>query len=148
MPEAKKVKKFAMPKTIAACVDLYYKLRELRLSKQCEAKETQEEEAAVREHLINVIPKSDATGVTGKLANVTVIQGEAPEVVDVKKFLQYVIKTGSFDLLNVSSMLKAEAAKERWEDGVKIPGVGRKTFAKLSVKKVSQPTAASTRGRK
>ena len=129
----KKSASIKLPKTLAGCADLYAMLRDSRLSKQREANETKAEEGIVREHLIANLPKSQASGVSGKIAQVTVESAPEPTVVDLKKFLQYVLKSGSFDLITTSSLIKSDAIKERWADKVKIPGVGSHNVVKLRV---------------
>lgn len=143
--ERKSVK---LPKTLAGCADLYATLRNLRLSKQREANETKAEEGIVREHLIANLPKSQASGVSGKIAQVTVEPVPEPIVTDLKKFLQYVLKSGSFDLITTSSLLKADAVKERWADKAKVPGVGSHNVVKLRVHMLKKRSTEPPKGTK
>ena len=59
--------KFKIPKSLSACADLYYTLRNERLAKANEVKPIQEKESAVREYLIENLPKSQTSGIAGKL---------------------------------------------------------------------------------
>ena len=123
-----------MPKTLGACADMLYALREKRLEAQKAVDAMQAEETALKEHIINQLPKSDASGVSGKVARVAVSTREIPRVEDWEKFHEYVRKTKQFDLLQRRA---ADAAvKERWEAGEQIPGVGRFTVVTVSVNKV------------
>ena len=124
----KKPGKFKLPKTMAECADLAYTLREERYAIQRQAKEVAEKEALLREHIIQNLPKSQASGVSGKVANAKV------ETDTVPKFLAYVKKTGDFDLMTTS--MNASAVKARWENKKKVPGIGETQIVKLSLTKV------------
>lgn len=122
------------PKSLAACADKYYQLREKRLAMQKEVDAVKAEESAYSEHLINSIPKSEATGVAGKLCRVSVKTDEIPRVEDWDLFYKHIKKTGEFDLLG-RSPTKA-AIEARWANNKKVPGVGTFTTVKLSVNKL------------
>lgn len=122
------------PKSLAVCADKYYALREKRLSLQKEVDAIQAEENAYRDHLIDSIPKSEATGVAGKVCRVSVKTDEVPKVEDWDLFYKHIKKTGEFDLLGRTPTKSAIEA--RWENGKKIPGVGTFTVVKLSVNKL------------
>lgn len=126
--------KFKMPKTMAECADLAYQLRERRLEIQRSTKEIEEQEKLVREYLINNLPKSQASGVSGKVANAKIERETVPTVTDKAKFLAYVKKTGQFDL--ITSSMNTRAVKERWDNKKKVPGVGEFQVVKLSLTKV------------
>lgn len=126
--------KYKFPKTLAACADRLFELREKRLEEQKKVDAIEAEEKAVKEHLIQNLPKSEASGVAGKLCRVTVITKPVPQVQDWDKFYAYVGKTKSFDLLQ--RRLTDTAIKERWEAGKKIPGVEPFNVVTLSVNKV------------
>ena len=127
-----KVVKF--PKSLAVCADKYYQLREKRLAMQKEVDILKAEETAYCNHLIDSIPKSEATGVAGKICRVSVKTDKVPRVEDWDKFYAHIKKTGEFDLLG-RSPTKA-AIEARWESGKKVPGVGTFTTVKLSVSKL------------
>lgn len=69
---ASKAAEFKLPKTLAACADLAYKLREERYALQKQADAIAKQETALTEYLIDNLPKSDAQGVTGKTARATI----------------------------------------------------------------------------
>ncbi len=127
-------KVFKFPKTLGACADRVYQLRQQRLTAQKVVEGIQAEETALREHLIATLPKSQASGVAGKLARVTIETKVVPQVADWPKFYAYVKKTGSFDLLQ--RRLTDGAVKERWEAGQKIPGVQTFNAVTVSINKV------------
>ncbi len=126
--------KFKMPKGLGACADRLFEVRAARLSIQKQVEQLAAEESAIKEHLINTLPKSDASGVAGKLCRVTIVTKEIPQVKDWDAFYKYVKKTGSFDMLQ--RRLTDAAIKERWEDGKEIPGVEHFHAVSVSINKV------------
>lgn len=109
------------PKAIGACADMLYKMREKRLAQQKIVEAMEKEESALKEHIIQTLPKSEASGVAGKVARVTVIKKEVPQVKDWDKFYAYVKKHDAFELLQ--RRLAVSAVEERIEDEQQIPGV-------------------------
>lgn len=122
-------KKFKFPKTMGACADKLYQLREKRLAEQKRVDEIEAEEKALKEHIIQTLPKSEASGVAGKLARVSVVTKVIPQVENWDKFYAYIKKKGEFDLLQ--RRVSDTAVKERWDNGKQVPGV--KTFNALTV---------------
>lgn len=125
---------FKPPKNLGACADRLYELRQQRLTVQKEVDKLAAEEAALREHIINTLPKSEASGIAGKLARVTVVTKQVPQVKDWDAFYKFVKKTGSFDLLQ--RRLTDQAIKERWEAGKEVPGVEHFNAVSISLNKV------------
>lgn len=125
---------FKLPKSLGACADRLYELRQQRLAVQKEVDKLAAEEAALREHIINTLPKSEASGIAGKLARVTVVTKQVPQVKDWDAFYKFVKKTGSFDLLQ--RRLTDQAIKERWEAGKEVPGVEHFNAVSISLNKV------------
>jgi hypothetical protein len=123
-----------MPKTLALCADELYKTREARLAAQKAVDALQEKESAIKEHLINNLPKSDASGVAGKLARVTIVTKVIAQVKDWDVFYKYVKKTGAFDLMQ--RRLTDTAVKERWDNGKEVPGVEPFNAVTVSINKV------------
>lgn len=68
--------------SVGAAVDKLYRLREKRQAAQKVVDAIAEEEKTYSNYLINQIPKSDATGVSGKLATATIKTDEVPTVKD------------------------------------------------------------------
>lgn len=128
---------FKIPSNIAQAVDLYYKTREDRLALQRQVDAMEANEKTLKEHLINSIPKSQATGVAGKLARVSITQKVVAQVDDWDKFYEYVAKNrnkGGFALLNRA--VNQAAVREIWEANKKVPGVGPFTTTSLSINKL------------
>jgi hypothetical protein len=126
--------KFKFPKTMGACADRLYELRQKRLEMQKEVGKIEAEEKALKEHIIQNLPKSEASGIAGKLARVTVITKVVPQVKDWDAFYKYVKKTGQFDLMQ--RRINDGAIKERWEAGKEIPGVEHFNAVSVSINKV------------
>lgn len=122
-----------LPKTLAACADLYYTTRQERLELDRQADELKKIEAAIKDHLINNLQK-DTTGVAGKLCRVQVVIKPEPQVEDWPSFYAYVAKTKSFDLLQ--RRVSAPAVRERWEANKEIPGISAFQKVDLSIAKV------------
>lgn len=132
---ATKKEVFKLPKTLAACADALYETRAKRLEVQKIVDDLQARESALREHLIDNLPKSDATGVSGKLARATVTVKELPRVEDWDKLWAHIKKTGAFELLQ--KRLANAAVEERWEHNKQVPGVGKFNAVSISLNKVS-----------
>ena len=127
-------KKFKFPKALGACADKLYEIRQKRLAMQKEVDEVEAEEKALKEHIIQTLPKSEASGVAGKVARVTVVTKDVPQVKDWDAFYKYVSRTKSFDLLQ--RRLSDAAVNERWENKKDIPGVEAFTVVSVSLNKV------------
>lgn len=123
-----------LPKTLGACADALYNTRQDRLVEQKDVAEKEAYEKAIKAHLIAVLPKSDAKGVSGKVARVTITSKTIPIVEDWDKLYAYIRKTKRFDLLQ--RRLNEAAIDELWEDGKEVPGVGQFVAVGVSVNKV------------
>lgn len=126
-----------IPKSLAAASDLYGVTKEKRLALQKQVDEIEADEKALKEHLINNIPKSDGVGAIGKLWQTKVVTDTVPRVEDWELFYAHIAKTrskGGFALLNKA--VNAKSVKEVWESGKKVPGVTTFTTVKLSLSKL------------
>jgi hypothetical protein len=126
--------KYKFPKALGACADKLFELRNKRLAEQKKVDEIAAEESALKNHIIENLPKSEASGVAGKLARVTVVTKQVPQVKDWDAFYKYVKKTGSFDLMQ--KRLTDAAIKERWEAGKEVPGVEHFNAVSVSINKI------------
>lgn len=121
--------KFKFPKAMGACADKLYELREKRRELKRQADALEEEEKALKAHIIDNLPKSEASGVSGKVARVSVVKKTVPRVEDWDKVYAFVKKNNRFDLLQ--RRLNDGAVAEMWEAKKQVPGVG--TFEAVSV---------------
>lgn len=125
---------YKFPKNLGACADMLFELRNSRLAEQKKVDEIEEKEKALKVYIIKNLPKSEASGISGKLARVTVIVKQIPQVKDWDAFYKHIKKTGSFDL--VQKRLSDAAIKERFEDGKEVPGVEMFNAVSISMNKV------------
>lgn len=114
-------KPFKFPMKMGLCADKLYDLRARRLDAQKVADLLEAEEKALKLHIINNLPKSESSGVSGKTANVKIQKKEIPQVNDWEKFYGYVKKNNAWDLMQ--KRLSEGAVNERLDAGKKIPGV-------------------------
>lgn len=127
----------AIPKTIGACADKLYKLREKRYELSRQIKEIEAEEAEIKEYIINNLNKQESAGVSGKIANVRVKAENVPVVEDWEAFYKYVARTKSFDMLQ--RRINTKAVRERIEDKKDFAskaGIGSFTTVSVSITKL------------
>ena len=114
-----------IPKSLGACADKLYDVRQLRLQAEKYAAEIKAFEERLREHIIKKVPKGD-TGASGQRYNATV-KRERTWRVDAEqwgKFHAWVRKNNRFDLLQkrlseaAVAELMTEAPKSKQPAGV------------------------------
>ena len=130
---------FKVPKSLAVCADQLYSTREQRLALQKTVDELQAQETQLREHIIQNLPKSEATGVAGKLVRVAVVDKVVYQVKDWDGVRDYIVKhqkkdPGVWSLMNKA--LNAKAIGEIWDTGVRIVGVEPMKVPVLSMNKL------------
>lgn len=125
---------FKIPKTIGACADRLYKIKELRADISKQDKLLEEEAKAIKEHIILTLPKSEATGVAGKLARVAVVTKLVPQVEDWTAFWAKFNKKTDTDMLARS--INKTAVEARLDAGKKIPGIAMFNATSVSLNKV------------
>ncbi len=116
-------KKFKMPRTAAQAADLLYQVREQRLAMQRDVDELAKVETQLKDFFINSLPKSDASGIAGRLARVQITTKIIPTVEDWDKLYAFVKKQNAFYLLQ--RRVSESAVKELWENNKQVPGVGQ-----------------------
>lgn len=126
--------KFKFPEALGACADRLYEIRQQRLALQKDIDALAAEETALKEHLIATLPKSDASGIAGKLCRVAIVTKAVPQVEDWDVLYKHIKRTGQFDLMQ--RRLVDAAVKERWDVGKKVPGVGYYTVVSVSLNKL------------
>lgn len=127
----------AIPKTMGACADKLYKLREKRYDLSRQIKEIEAEEAEIKDYIINNLSKQESNGVSGKIANVRVKTENVPVVEDWEAFYKYVSRTKSFDMLQ--RRINTKAVRERIEDKKDFAskaGIGSFTTVSVSITKL------------
>ena len=126
--------KFKIPKTLGGCADLLYITKQERLKAQKIVDALKANESALKAHIIDTLPKSNASGIAGKIARVTVVTKQIAQIKDWPKFYAYVKRYDAFDLLQ--KRLAQPAVKLRWEDGKKVAGVESFINVEVSMNKV------------
>lgn len=129
-----KAKTFTIPKTLGACADALYELQQKRREIQKQIDEIEAQESAIKNHIVEALPKSESTGVSGKLANVKVVPKEKVIPTDWDKLLPWIAKNDAWDILQ--RRLNEKAIKDRWEGKKKVPGVDKMTVKTVSVTKI------------
>jgi hypothetical protein len=129
----------ALPKTLAACADEMYRVRHERYALQKQVDELKARETALGEELINKLPKSQASGIAGKIANAKIESKTVYLAKDWDAIRAHILKNhkkqpGVWSLLQLR--LGEAACKEMFEAGVKVPGVEREDIPRVSLTKV------------
>lgn len=124
----------SIPKTLGACADKLYQLKEQRLKIEAQVTKMKEEEKTLKEHLILHLSKEKAEGVKGRLASASISRSVVATAKDWPAVYAYILKNKDFSLLQ--KRLHDGACRERWEDGKVIPGVEPFNVLKVSLTKV------------
>lgn len=124
-----------IPRRLGACADKLYEVRQKRLALQKEVEALAKEESALKQHIIDTLPKSEASGVAGKLARVSVVVKEEPQVVDQEVFRKYLNRSKRWDLA-YKLRPSAPAIREMWEDGKQVPGIDKFNVVTVSMNKI------------
>jgi hypothetical protein len=131
----KEVAPVTYPKTLGACVDGYYRLRETRIAKAREVEALRSREAAYVDHVLKTFSKDDLQGARGRIASASRFLRVVPTVEDWNKLYRHIKRTGDFDLLH--RRVSDVAARARWDEKKVIPGVGQFTVVSLSVTRIN-----------
>lgn len=114
--------------------DRYAEVRAQRLEKEKEVQALQEQETLLQKHLIAELRAQGMGAIGGHRSLVKLHEHVEPDATDWDALRTYIQETGAFDLLH--QRVTNTAVKERWDAGVEVPGVGRKTVYKISVSKL------------
>ena len=118
-----------LPKTPGAVADALYDQRAARLSLEKKVDDLKSNETALKDHLFKLLPKLDATSISGKRATVSIERQAVPDLDDWDSLLKYMKKNNAFDLINHA--VNTKAWRERLEAKEVVPGV--KTFIRYKV---------------
>ena len=127
-----------LPKTLAAVADRLYIVKNERLALQKEFEKKIEalkkEEMVLTDHLINTLPKGEASGIAGKVARASITTKPIPRVEDWNAFWASFKPSRDRDLLQ--KRLSDTAVKERWDAGKVVPGVSVFNVVSVSLNKL------------
>lgn len=136
-------KKLALkvPKSLGACADKLFEVREARLAQQKIVDALKADETLLQNHIIDNLAKGDA-GAVGKHHKVVVKTEDVPQVKDWESFYAYVKANNAFDLLQ--RRINPAAVKDREEALLEnkraknktIPGIEKFKAVKLSLTKI------------
>lgn len=127
-------KAFRVPKKIGECADLLYKTQQSRYVLQKEVTALEDQEKLIKAYLIDTLPKTESSGVAGKMARVTITTKVVPQVTDWDALYKHIKKSGEFELMQ--RRLSEGAVKERWENDKSVPGVGTFTTVGVGINKL------------
>lgn len=124
------------PKTLGACVDRLYTMRQQRLVKQAEAEKMKSYEVALQDHVLNNFKKDEVEGAKGKLASASISRTTVANVTDWEAFYKYIKKNEAWDMLQ--RRVNDAAYRARLDDKVAVPGVEAFGIIKLSITKAGK----------
>lgn len=125
-------KKYKFPKTIGECLKHLAKLRAQQLKLAAQLKPFVDEDAALREHLIETFTKEELKSARGSGIALSYYTTAVPVVEDPDKFMAFATKKKNWDLLSASC--KSDAWRARLEAGKAVPGVTKYDRPTLSVR--------------
>ena len=141
-------KGFKLPARLAEAADAYFLAREERLTAEKKAKELEDVEGALRDHLLREMPKANTSTVGGRVCAVELVRKEVPKVDDWSKVYGAIVsdyldqkkrRTGhedaAFSLLGRA--IGKAAVQEAWEAGKSVPGVTAFKVTTLSLRKLA-----------
>ena len=132
--EAKIYKPVTDAQAMGELADEWWTLRASRLTIEKEVAKIREQESKAKSALLQSLTENNVTSVGGQKVRVTHVVKDKPSVSDWSVFYEYIQQTGSFDLLQ--RRVGERAVKDRWDEGVKIPGVESFPIDEISYSKM------------
>ncbi len=126
-----------IPSKIGGLLDRYFQLDQQKKALEKETAQVKSEISGLEELIFAKFKKEDIHGTRGKFCQATANPQIVPVAEDWEAIYKYIAKGKNrerFDLLQ--KRLAVTAIRERWENNVKIPGVGSFEKMKLSVRKI------------
>ena len=121
MSEEKIYKPVTNAQAMGELADEWWTLRASRLAIEKEVARIREQESRAKSALLQSLTENKVTSVGGQKVRVTHVVKDKPSVNDWEEVYSYIRETGSFDILQ--RRIGERAVKDRWDDGVKIPGI-------------------------
>jgi hypothetical protein len=109
------------PVTIGGCLAELARVRKLRAAAEAKVAPLAEQEAALRDHIMNTFAKDDIGGARGSGLSLSLVTTKSPKVGDWDAFWGFAKRKGNEDLLNRA--VNSAAWRERAEAGVSVPGI-------------------------
>ena len=124
------------PKSLGACVDLAYQLRQKRQAAQKAVDALAEDENELKEFILATFDKGSLDGAKGKLATAGVVRKTVATVNDWEAVYKYIAKNKAFELLQ--QRISDSAYRERLEAKEVVPGIEPFVAISLSLTKVGK----------
>jgi hypothetical protein len=121
------------PQSIGEAVDLLYEKRAARLLIERDAADLKKIEGALKAHIIQKLGEQTLEGAKGKLATATITYSDEAIVKDWVMLRAYIIAEDAWEM--VQKRVSITALRERWKNGVAIPGVEKYQDTDLSLVK-------------
>lgn len=112
-------------------IDSYASQRKHRLLEQAKVDALEEQEKIAKNLIIEELKVQKLTSAGGRTAVVTLKTTDEPSIENIDALYAHVRATGEFDLLY--RRLNPKSVKERWDQGVAVPGVGKFPVDKLTI---------------
>ena len=134
MSEEKIYKPVTNAQAMGELADEWWTLRASRLAIEKEVARIREQESRAKSALLQSLTENKVTSVGGQKVRVTLVVKDKPCVNDWEEVYSYIRETGSFDILQ--RRIGERAVKDRWDDGVKIPGIESYPIDEISYSKM------------
>ncbi len=134
MSEEKIYKPVTNAQAMGELADEWWTLRASRLAIEKEVARIREQESRAKSALLQSLTENKVTSVGGQKVRVTHVVKDKPSVNDWEEVYSYIRETGSFDILQ--RRIGERAVKDRWDDGVKIPGIESYPIDEISYSKM------------
>ncbi len=122
------------PRALGVLVDEFKVIEEERRKADKVAEALKVDETKVKAAIVAALKKNEVTVGGGLLYKVEMTQEDQPTVKDWPKFYAYIRENNAFEMLERRP--GKAAIKERWEDGVNVPGIEKFPVDKLSITKL------------
>lgn len=119
---ASATKHFKFPKSLPDCIKRLRKLQDAVDEVRIKCGPMIAEEEALREFILENFKKTELDGASAHGISLSITKTTAPTMEDFQKFIAFVVKTKSYDLLQHS--VNTPAWRERLAAKKQVPGVG------------------------
>ena len=117
-------------------LDAFKAARDMRLEEQRKVELLKKQEHELQYGIINFLQEHpEINGLMGSTHKALIKESEVPIVTDLDALQAYIVENDAWDIVQ-NLRPSAPAIRDRWEDGVEIPGIGKATDTKLSVTKI------------
>jgi hypothetical protein len=121
---------------IGILIDTYNAARVHRLAEQKNVDLLEVEEKGLKAELIAALKEGEITAAGGKTAIAKLVIRNEPAVKSIDDLYRHIRETGHFDLLY--RRINTLAVKQRWDQGVVVPGVESYPVESLSLSQIKE----------